>query len=78
MIAGELVITSTNAHIYVNQVDLAKMQITRTPSKLPTLTIPDGIDVTKPETLTLENARRIVEGLEGYAPQGFIKYPVEV
>lgn len=78
MVAGEILIFSNNAHLYSDQIELAKEQITRTPTKLPTLTIPDGIDITDPSTLTLENIHRICDNLEGYEPQAFIKYPVAV
>lgn len=78
MVAGELVIDSTNAHIYNNQHHLAEIQLEREPYPLPTITIPDGIDLLDPETLTLENAKRIVAGISNYQHHDFIKYPVAV
>lgn len=76
MVAGELVIDSTNAHIYDNQHHFAELQLEREPYPLPTITIPDGIDLLDPSTLTLENAKRIVANIKDYQHHEFIKYPV--
>lgn len=73
---GELVIDSTDAHIYPDQVEYVDEQLTREPRPLPTLTVPDDIDITNPDHLTVENIDRIVAGLSGYDPHPFIKYPV--
>lgn len=75
---GELVIDTTNSHIYQDQIELVREQLTRSPKPLPTLTIPDGIDISDPSTLTLENIQRICDNLKGYDPAPFIKYPVAV
>ena len=76
-IAGELIIDSTDAHIYANQLDLTEVQLSRTPTDLPVLTaIPKSIDITDPSTLTYEAAVELVSNLQGYNPQAFIKYPV--
>jgi len=61
--------TIVDAHIYVNHVDGLKVQLTRTPRALPTLTI-----ARKPiDRLTFEDF-----ALEGYAPDPAIKFEVAV
>lgn len=75
---GVLAINMTDCHVYEDQLELAAMQLTREPGELPTLTIPDGIHYDQPETLTPENLDRLLEGLTGYEPQAFIKYPTAV
>jgi thymidylate synthase len=57
-----------HAHIYENQIPLAKEHVKRTPSPHPTLKLinmPDSF-----EDLSVENFQ-----LENYKPQSFIKYP---
>lgn len=78
LIAGELLITSTDAHIYNDQMELVPEQLKRVPGTLPKFTMPHGIDILDPSTLTLENAKRMVDNLTGYEPQPHIKYPVAV
>lgn len=78
MVAGELLIDITNAHIYQDQLDLVDTQLNRAPYQLPELTIPDGIDITDSDTLTLENLKRCIDGLTNYHHHSFIKYPVSV
>lgn len=78
MIAGELVIEMVDCHIYEDQLDLVKVQLERTPTDLPTLTLPDGIRFHDRSTITRENYEAIVAGLSNYNPQPFIKYPVAV
>lgn len=78
MIAGELVIEMVDCHIYEDQLELAKLQLERTPTQLPTLELPEGILFDDPSTLTRENFEKVVAGLKGYEPQKFIKYPVAV
>lgn len=78
MEAGELVIFGNDTHVYSDQLELLKEQLSRDPKPLPTLTIPDGIDLLDNSTLTLENINRIVDNLVGYDPHPFIKYPVAV
>ena len=66
---GEFAHTLIDAHIYENHIDGLKEQLTRTPGKLPTVKIAD-----KPfDELTFEDIT-----LEGYEPQGFIKFGVAV
>lgn len=78
MEAGEILIFSNNGHLYTDQITQLLGQLKREPKDLPQLTIPDGIDLTDPETLTIENIDRICENLVGYDPHPFIKYPVAV
>lgn len=73
---GELVINTTNSHIYQDQVEGVIEQLKRDPRPLPTLTIPDGIDILDKSTLTLENIQRICDNLVGYDPHPFIKFNV--
>ena len=40
--------------------------------------MPEGIRFDDPSTLTRENVDRMVDAIEGYAPQAFIKFPVAV
>lgn len=45
---GEFIHTLGDAHIYLNHIEQVKLQLTREPYKLPTMTInPDVIDITK-------------------------------
>lgn len=78
MVAGELLIDITNAHIYQDQLELVDIQLEREPFQLSKFNVPDGIDVTDPSTLTVENLHRCVSGLEDYQHHPFIKYPVSV
>ena len=66
---GEFAHTLIDAHIYENHIDGLKEQLTRTPGRLPTVKIAD-----KPfDELTFEDIT-----LEGYEPQGFIRFGVAV
>lgn len=66
---GTFAHTIVDAHIYVNHVDGLREQLTRTPKKLPTLTI-----ARKPvDELTLEDFK-----LEGYDPDPLIRFEVAV
>lgn len=66
---GTFAHTIVDAHIYVNHVDGLREQLTRTPKKLPTLTI-----ARKPvDKLTLEDFK-----LEGYDPDPLIRFEVAV
>lgn len=78
MVAGVLSIDMTNCHIYDDQLELAKVQMARIPKKLPTLTIPDGIEFDRPETLTRAKVEEIIAGIQNYEHDAFIKYPVAV
>jgi thymidylate synthase len=65
---GEFIHTIGDSHIYVNQLDGVKEQLTRAPGKLPTLWInPEIKDITK---FSIEDFR-----LENYYPQESIKFP---
>lgn len=69
--AHKFVHTLSDAHIYLDQVELAKTQITREPKPLPRIKInPDIKDIFsfKPEDFILE----------GYDAHPFIKYPVAI
>lgn len=78
-VSGTLAIEMVNCHVYEDQLESAAIQLGRTPTELPTLKpVPQDIKFDKPETLTVENMERILNGLENYNPQGFIKYPVAV
>lgn len=78
MVAGVLSIDMTNCHIYDDQLELAKVQLARTPKALPTVEIPDGIDFDRPETLTRAKVDEIIAGIQNYEHDAFIKYPVAV
>lgn len=79
-IAGELVIDSTDAHIYKDQLEFVPTQLAREPKRLPKLSLPIDleIDITKPETLTLDLAKSIVDCFDDYDPHPHIPYPVAV
>ena len=69
--ADELVITTQDTHVYLNQIYPAKIQLTREPRSLPVLRInPDVRDIFSFGFDDFE--------LEGYDPHPFIKYPVGV
>lgn len=78
MVAGEIAIFSNNAHIYTDQLVGVEEQLSREPRKLPTLTIPKGIDLLDHSTLTIETIDKIMSGLEDYNPHPFIKFPVAI
>ena len=68
---GEFVHTLGDAHLYLNHLEQADEQLSRTPGPLPRLELnPDrhGIDAFVPEDVTLV----------GYAPQPWIKAPIAV
>ena len=72
MIPGELVYTIGDAHIYANQMELTKTQLSRTPMKLPKLRIDTkGRDVTDPAFFQFDDFI-----LEGYESHPHIAYPV--
>ncbi len=77
-IAGVLSIDMTNCHIYEDQLELVNGQLERIPTDLPKFKMPEGIRFDDPSTLTRENVDRMVEAIEGYTPQAFIKFPVAV
>ena len=68
---GKFVHTFGDAHIYLNHIDQVKLQLSRTPSQLPTLELDSNvknIDDFKYESLLLKN----------YNPQNTIKAPISV
>jgi len=72
LIARELIIKGDNVHLYENQFEAVSTQLSRVPTQLPTLSIPDdswnGIFMWKCTDYILD----------GYNPQSFIKAPVAV
>jgi thymidylate synthase len=69
---GEFAHTLIDAHIYVNQIDLVKEQLKRTPKPLPSLILP------KKSVLEWTYADFDQFRLDGYDPDPAIKYPVAV
>lgn len=68
---GEFVHTTGDTHLYLNHLEQAKLQITRTPRKLPTMKLNPAIK--RIEDFTYEDFT-----LEGYAPYDHIKAEVSV
>lgn len=72
MVAGEYVHTFGDVHIYENHKEAVKEQLTREPTKLPTLELPDSVDwdvILTPDF----NYNYIMEALVDYNPQARIK-----
>lgn len=68
---GEFVHTTGDTHLYLNHLEQAKLQITRTPRKLPTMKLNPAIK--RLEDFTYEDFT-----LEGYDPYDHIKAEVSV
>jgi thymidylate synthase len=69
--AGEFVHTFGDVHLYLNHVEQADLQLTRTPRPLPRMTI-------NPEVRSIFGFRYEDFGLVGYDPHPHIKAPVAV
>lgn len=68
---GEFIHTFGDAHLYLNHIEQAKLQLTRTPGSLPTMKI-------NPEVKDIFSFRYEDFTLENYHPQPHIKAPVAV
>lgn len=69
--AGELVITTQDTHVYLDQIDAAKIQLTREPRSLPSLKL-------NPDIKNIFDFRFDDFELSGYVPDAFIKANVGV
>lgn len=69
--AKEFIHTTGDSHVYLNQVDLAREQLTRTPHKLPKMNL-----VNKPKDIFSYTIDNFV--LEGYEHDEAIPYPVSM
>lgn len=70
--AGEFIWTINDAHIYVDQLDLVDIQLSREPQTLPTLWL--NPDVKELWDFKFEDLR--IDGYESCRPQ--LKYPVAI
>ena len=68
---GDFVHTLGDAHLYLNHLDQARLQLTRDPRPLPTL----GLD---PSVTALDALRPRAHRVEGYDPHPGIKAPIAV
>src|SRR3954451_7878967 len=68
---GDFVHTFGDAHLYANHFEQARLQLTRTPRPLPTLTLADGIS-------DLDRFQPADIVVEGYDPYPAIKAPIAV
>lgn len=71
-VAGEFIWTINDAHIYVDQIDLVKEEVSRKPLPLPKLVLNPAID--KLEDFTFDDVQII--DYNYHTPQ--LKYPVAV
>ena len=67
---GEFVHTLGDAHLYLNHLDQAALQVSREPLPLPTLALPDEIDLFDLDEATIK--------LKGYKPHPAIPAPIAV
>ena len=76
MVPDELITNLGDAHIYKNQIDGVKEQMTRTPMKLPTLIISDEINFNGTIDEFLESCNKDSFKLDGYESHPSIKMPL--
>jgi thymidylate synthase len=76
MVPDELIANLGDAHIYKNQIDGVKEQLTRTPMKLPTLTISDDVNFNNTIDGFLESCNKDSFKLYGYESHPSIKMPL--
>ena len=76
MVPDELIASLGDAHIYNNQVDGVKEQLTRTPMKLPNLIISDDVNFNGTIDDFLDSCTRNNFKLDGYESHPSIKMPL--
>lgn len=76
MVPDELIGNLGDAHIYKNQIDGVKEQLTRTPMKLPNLIISDEMNFNGTIDEFLESCNRDSFKLDGYKSHPSIKLPL--
>jgi len=76
MVPDELIANLGDTHIYKNQIDGVKEQLTRKPMKLPSLLISDGINFNGTIDDFLESCTRDSFKLDGYESHPSIKIPL--
>lgn len=76
MVPDELIANLGDAHIYKNQIDGVKEQLTREPMKLPNLIISDGVNFNGTIDEFLESWNKDSFKLDGYESHPSIKIPL--
>lgn len=76
MVPDELIANLGDAHIYKNQIDGVKEQLTREPMKLPNLIISDGVNFNGTIDEFLESCNIDSFKLDGYESHPSIKIPL--
>ena len=76
MVPDELIANLGDAHIYKNQIDGVKEQLTRTPMKLPNLIISDDVNFNGTIDEFLESCNKDSFKLNGYESHPSIKIPL--